>query len=109
MDSLEIRDQARAVLGKDYSFTGKSNRDVMGDVITHVDSKFALAGKSDVAVRAVFDVMLARHSERADSKSELEKVQGLTRVDSAGAPAESAAHSTHRILVKHAQTVHSAK
>ncbi len=82
MDSIEIRDKAREVLGKEYSFAGKSNREVMGDVILRVDSKFDVKSKSDEAVRAVFDVMLARHAERADSKSELEKVQIATRQDS---------------------------
>jgi hypothetical protein len=83
LDSLEIRDQARTVLGKEYAFTGKTNRQVMTDVVTHVDSKFAVAGKSDEALRAVFDMALARHAERADSKSELANVQSANRVDSA--------------------------
>lgn len=82
-DSVEIRYQAGLVLGKEYPFAGKSNRQVMTDVIAHVDSKYSVADKSDEAVRAVFDMAISRHAERTDSASELAKVRGATRTDGA--------------------------
>lgn len=85
-DSIELRDKARRVIGPNYVFTGKSNRQVTIDVIRHVDSKFSPAGKSDEALAAVLEMAIARHVERADSKKELEKVRQTTtalRTDSA--------------------------
>src|SRR5690606_24173639 len=32
-DSLELRDQARTVLGTEYAFRGKSNKQIMSDVV----------------------------------------------------------------------------
>ena len=46
-DSLELRDQARTVLGSDYSFNGKTNESVMVDVVKHVDSAFELGQRGE--------------------------------------------------------------
>jgi len=88
LDSIELRDRARAVLGKNYSFRGKTNRQVMADVILHVDSKFPVQGKSDEALSAVFEMALARYAERAASKRDLERVQAVTTLNNDSASAD---------------------
>jgi len=74
--------KATKVLGEGYKFAGKTNRQVMTDVILHVDSKYETSGKSDDAVAAVFDVMLERFAER---QSDLGKVRvAVNREDGDG-------------------------
>ena len=96
-DSIELREKARHVLGKDFSFQGKTNRAVMSEVISHVDSKFVLVGKSDEAISAVFEMAFARHAERLDSQTELGNVQRATHTDAADAD-DTAAYSMSAIL-----------
>jgi hypothetical protein len=84
-DSIELRDQARKVLGDQYEFKGKSNKQVMVDVVKHVDSKFDLGSRSEDYLRGRFESALeqapmieslqhSQHSllrdpaQRADSK-----------------------------------------
>ena len=69
-DAIELRHQASKVLGSEYDFKGKKNREVMLDVIKHVDSKYKTDGKSDEALRAVFDMAVPRHL-----KDEADKAQ----------------------------------
>lgn len=63
-DSIELRDQARQVLGGDYSFKGKSNRDVMVAVVKHVDSAFELGQRSDDYLRGCYDRALSQAADR---------------------------------------------
>lgn len=62
-DSLELREQARSVLGAEAVLTGKSNRDIMVDVVKHVDSKFELGSRDETYLRARFDGALVQHRE----------------------------------------------
>jgi hypothetical protein len=62
-DSLELREQARSVLGAEAVLTGKSNRDIMLDVVKHVDSKFELGNRDETYLRARFDGALVQHRE----------------------------------------------
>lgn len=57
-DSLELRDQARTVLGSEYSFKGKTNEAVMIDVVKHVDSAFELGQRSADYLRGRFESAL---------------------------------------------------
>ena len=87
MDSIEVRGQAIGVIGETYNASRKSNRQVMTDVILHVDSKFELAkDATDGEVKMAYQMALGRFEERADSKNELAKVQAATRLDSRDAP-----------------------
>src|SRR5690606_146533 len=63
-DSLELREQARAVLGAEAVLTGKSNRDIMVEVIKHVDSKFELGNRDETYLRARFDGALQHHADK---------------------------------------------
>lgn len=63
-DSIELRDQARQVLGSDYNFKGKSNQQVMVDVVKHVDSKFELGNRSQDYLQGKFESALELISER---------------------------------------------
>ena len=62
-DSLELREQARSVLGAEAVLTGKSNRDLMVEVVKHVDSKFELGNRDETYLRARFDGALVQHRE----------------------------------------------
>lgn len=59
-DSIELRDQARKVLGDEYNFRGKSNQQVMIDVVRHVDSKFELGKRSSDYLLAKFEDALVQ-------------------------------------------------
>lgn len=85
-DSIEIRDQARKVLGAEYAFRGKSNRTVMLDVLKRVDSKIDMSKRSDDAVRAAFEVSLARFAEQQAAQSSQHLAIRAQRVDSIDAP-----------------------
>lgn len=63
-DSIELRDQARQVLGSDYNFRGKTNQQVMVDVVKHVDSKFELGNRSNDYLQGKFESALELLSER---------------------------------------------
>lgn len=63
-DSLELRDQARAVLGSEYSFKDKTNRDVMIAVVNHLDSAFALGERDDSFLRGRYEAALQQHADR---------------------------------------------
>lgn len=63
-DSLELREQARTVLGPDAVLTGKSNRDIMIEVVKHVDSKFALGNRDETYLRARFDGAIQHHADK---------------------------------------------
>lgn len=77
-DSIELRDQARTVLGNEYLFKGKTSRQVMLDVINHVDSKLELGQRSDDAVRAAFDMAIPRfHEQQAAKNAEHLGLRGL--------------------------------
>lgn len=81
-DSIELRDQARKVLGSEYAFTGKSNRQVMTDVIKHVDSKYSTDKKSDEALRAVFDMAVPRYLSEQAAKTEQHGLLRTVHTDS---------------------------
>lgn len=63
-DSLELRDKARSVLGSDYSFSGKSNRQVMVEVVRHVDSAFSLGQRGEEYLYGRFEAALKQHADR---------------------------------------------
>lgn len=84
-DAAELRVAAAKVLGDQYSFAGKGSRDVMLDVIRHVDSKAAdLSSRSDDYVRGAFDQALTRHAERRTDSLEQHFALRAPRNDSAG-------------------------
>lgn len=78
-DSIEIREQARPILGADYSFSGKRNRQIMLDAVTRVDSKLApAAGASDEVLRASFNAASLLHAERATHQDALAAIHGAS-------------------------------
>jgi hypothetical protein len=80
-DSIELREQARTVLGADTVFTGKSNKDIMVDVVKHVDSKFELGNRDETYLRARFDGALVQHRE-LQSLQQHSALRGSLRNDS---------------------------
>lgn len=86
-DSIELRDQARSVLGSEYVFKGKTNRDVMLDVVKHVDSKFELGQRSDEYLRARFDAALEHNADRQSIQQHMALRGGDVHNDSTEADA----------------------
>jgi hypothetical protein len=63
-DSLELRDQARTVLGSEYSFKGQTNQQIMTAVVKHVDSAFELGQRGDEYLRGRYEAALSQHADR---------------------------------------------
>lgn len=80
-DSIELREQARTVLGAEAVFTGKSNKDIMIDVVKHVDSKFELGGRDETYLRARFDGAIQHHADKQSLQQHM-TLRGAVRTDS---------------------------
>lgn len=76
-EGVEVRTEAIAVLGKDYSPKGKSTRAVRLDVIRSFDSKFDDTGKSDEALGVAYGIALKAAQERLKYTEELGKTRRL--------------------------------
>jgi hypothetical protein len=74
-EGVEVRTEAMAVLGKEYSPKGKSTRQVRVDVIRTFDSKFSGDGKSDDAISTAYDIALKAGTERAKNADELARTR----------------------------------
>lgn len=86
---LQLIDRARTVLDSDFSFSGKTDREIHEAVITalHGDS-LQLAERTDAYVEARFDAVIDL-AERQDSSHPLrESLQEALRQDGAGKPSK---------------------
>ena len=70
---LTLRDSARSVLGKDFSFSGKDARAVRLAAIAKVDSTIDLSDKSDDYVTARFDTIVESVSADREGLSQIQK------------------------------------
>lgn len=86
-EGVEVRTEARAVLGESYSSKGKSTRAVRVDVIKTFDSAFSADGKSEEAITAAYGVALKAGAERNKHAEELGKTRkaGARPLDSSDA------------------------
>jgi hypothetical protein len=87
-EGVEVRTEAMAVLGKDYSPKGKSTRQVRVDVIRTFDSKFSADGKSDEAISSAYGIALKAGAERSKNAEELARTRkhGTRTMDEGDAP-----------------------
>lgn len=88
-EGVEVRTEALAVLGGDYSPKGKSTRQVRLDVIRTFDSAFSGDGQSDDAVAAAYRVALKAGEERAAHAAQLGRTRraGTRTMDEGEPPA----------------------
>lgn len=77
---IELQTTAAKVLGKEYKFDGKSDRQVMIDAITKTDSKFVATEKTeDAYLRGRFESVQATPAAKQDSISKVrEDAQAAT-------------------------------
>lgn len=88
-EGIEVRTDAMAVLGSDYSPKGKSTRQVRVDVIRTFDSKFTADGRSEDSIAAAYDIALKAGAARAENAEALSKTRrhGTRTMDQGDPPA----------------------
>ncbi len=70
-EGAEVRTDAQRLIGPNYSYRGKSTRQVQLDVVKTFDSDFNEKGLSDEALKATYNVAVKALEKQADHKSEL--------------------------------------
>lgn len=71
---VALFDSARVVLGTDFEFSGKSEREVFLAVISKSDSKFDAKGRSDDYLRGRFEAAVESYSDSERANGEAAKI-----------------------------------